>query len=513
MSEKADMEKIEAFKEYIMVNACEFEFKYSSDDEKTKESVILHCGRMLDSLELPKVFRRVEETHPVREYLRNENVKSVAASFMGIAEDDNETLKKWNLVLDDGGKIVFKGLPEIAEKGIDKSYKKHKYYCILRADGDNMSKILGNLKDDGECREFSKTCLEYCSEVANRVNSYGGITIFAGGDDLLAIVPCEGEVLEKKSKEETDDQLSAYDCKNVAPSTTKGTVFGLMKDVNDTFKEKFGKYIVEIEEENRNQSDSKKIKDVPSLSFGALICYIKYPLYEAIKMSADLLFGVAKNANGNVKNCIAVQLLKHSGQSEELLINMKGDGEKNSFLLSASQKILYFEKLINSVSDEAMIENVDVIIKNVNVTINNFDVMINDDGAAIKNSDVMIGNVDSAIENGYSTIKNVGVMIKNDDAMIAKTKSKIENVEKMINNVFKNTFDGVKQIAISEKFLHEELPNFYYKNYLKGGIRVLENHKTMNSNAKALGQTLRLMKFFVEKDKETTAGGNQDGGI
>jgi hypothetical protein len=105
-----------------------------------------------------------------------------------------------------------------------------------------MSKILGTLENDEKCRAFSKTCLEYCSEVAKRVNSYGGITIFAGGDDLLAIVPCEGNVFDRKVKD--DAKLSKYDYKSKSiPQTKQGTVFGLVQDINEIFKNIFNPYI------------------------------------------------------------------------------------------------------------------------------------------------------------------------------------------------------------------------------------------------------------------------------
>ena len=57
---------------------------------------------------------------------------------------------------------------------------------------------------------------------------------------------------------------------------------------------------------------------MPSLSLGISICYSKFPLYEALDDSADLLFDYAKNRCG--KNCVAVRLQKHSGQSECLVL-------------------------------------------------------------------------------------------------------------------------------------------------------------------------------------------------
>ena len=51
-----------------------------------------------------------------------------------------------------------------------------------------MGKILSRLKDD-EVRIFSKACLEYSGEASKLVSRFGGMTIYAGGDDLLFLAP------------------------------------------------------------------------------------------------------------------------------------------------------------------------------------------------------------------------------------------------------------------------------------------------------------------------------------
>ena len=69
--------------------------------------------------------------------------------------------------------------------------KKNTYYAVVRSDGDRISKIIQEL-NPSQTRIFSRTCLEYCSKIASMVHDdYGGVTIYSGGDDLLALMPVQ----------------------------------------------------------------------------------------------------------------------------------------------------------------------------------------------------------------------------------------------------------------------------------------------------------------------------------
>lgn len=396
-------------KKYLMIKACRF-------DCSKDENPILRCGVMLDSMELPKVFNPIEEAHPVKNALKNKQVKDIAKS-LDIKDDE------WSLVKKAAdGKLEFKDIEGIAsreENEENKGLKKNNYYCLLRADGDNMSKIISKLGKgenkcvDEACREFSRVCLNYCSEAASLVNKYGGITIYAGGDDLLALVPCEGK--------------------------NNTTVFGLIGKIDEKFNESFKTYIDKVEEDNK-----------PSLSFGALICHVRYPLYEALNKSAQLLFDVAKKKNGEKKNCVALQLQKHSGQSEELILpknalkevsctldkvnkkeNKEGD-DSEEFLLSAGHKLITFSSLIGYAGKEA----------------------------------------------GTS-------------------------VESVFENIFDSGYHHNNEQR--KKFLHETLPKFYSSfcvNDKNDKVKLLENDVIVENPPKALGQILRVIKFFIEKGDE-----------
>ena len=233
--------------------------------------------------------------------------------------------------------------------GDEKKWKKYNYYAVVRSDGDRITSIIQNLKHD-EIRGFSEKCMKYCSDIADKVHKdYGGVTIYAGGDDLLALMPVE------------------YEGKNI---------FEFTKEANEHFVESFADFHQDV-----------------SLSFGIFVAYERFPLYEALEESADLLFCVAKK----IKNCVAIRFQKHSGQSEGLMIynkalgdyikfhndclNIRKDDEKtdkkvkkspedkekeeleeNRIIFSAMHKFALYKKLFENAKDDNEIKN---IFKNV----------------------------------------------------------------------------------------------------------------------------------------------------
>jgi len=228
-----------------------------------------------------------------------------------------------------GAKHAFPSLPEIAmhdmleihpeiksrinsddelsiydDKNIDfKPY--HKYYAIVHADGDSMGKVVKTLKEKKDFQNFSKKLFEYCDASHTLIEAYGGETIFAGGDDLLFFAP--------------------------VVSGNK-TVFTLCDEISQDF--------------------DKCFNGEATLSFGVAIQYYKFPLYEALEKSRNLLFSDAKEGK---KNNIAFSVSKHSGQTFSAVIhkgekemyenfklfssNIKGGEDIDNFLHSIHHKI------------------------------------------------------------------------------------------------------------------------------------------------------------------------------
>ena len=167
-----------------------------------------------------------------------------------------------------------------------KKLSHNKYYCVVHADGDNMSQAI---KDKANIENISKNLFEYCKNSNELIKDYGGQTIFAGGDDLLFFAPTIS-----KQKDQTIFEL----CETIA------------------------------------QDFSSKISE-STLSFGISINYVKFPLYEALENSRDLLFSQAKSG---AKNNIAFNVTKHSGQSFSTIVH-KGDSEIYEKFLTLTSSI------------------------------------------------------------------------------------------------------------------------------------------------------------------------------
>ena len=158
----------------------------------------------------------------------------------------------------------------------------HKYVCVVYADGDNIGKACTSINGD-KLKDLSQLLLNFGTKACKNIRDFQGMPIYAGGDDLLFISP----VISGKKEEEQ-------------------TIFDLIKTLDSTFKEEVTKI---FEWKDKEGKDLQK----PSMSFGVSITYYKYPLYEALNISRDLLFGKAKHVDG--KNAIAWTLQKNSGSA------------------------------------------------------------------------------------------------------------------------------------------------------------------------------------------------------
>lgn len=162
-------------------------------------------------------------------------------------------------------------------KGDFKSY--HKYVCIVQADGDNMGKVVTHL-EDGELNGLSEALIDFGKKASEKIAAYGGLPIYAGGDDLLFVAPVVGK---------------------------EDHIFGLVQTLDKIYnpiKQRVAEYQLRDE-------TGKEI--TTSMSYGISITYYKYPLYEAWAKARELLFEKAKKVEH--KNAIACSWQKHSGSS------------------------------------------------------------------------------------------------------------------------------------------------------------------------------------------------------
>ncbi len=180
----------------------------------------------------------------------------------------------------------FKKLEEDAEF-LPTPWLERPFYAIVYMDGDNMG---GAFRDGGNDLKkvsdtVSSTLTQFTHEAEEIVSKHSGQLIYAGGDDVNFIIHPEyltGCVEELVSKYKELFSQSVARNGGILPQTIKDKLLNL------------------------------------SLSTGAVVCYHKYPLSEAIKRSYKTLIDKAKNVYG--KNALAIHLIKGHTETFTLAI-------------------------------------------------------------------------------------------------------------------------------------------------------------------------------------------------
>ena len=170
----------------------------------------------------------------------------------------------------------------------------YKYICIVQADGDKMGKIVSSISADN-VKNVSKALLDYGKQACEKIKEYGGLPIYAGGDDLLFIAPVQGN---------------------------NNHILGLIDDIDKLYADVVDKSIDNFRPDNLHTY----------LSYGLSISYYKYPLYEAFKDALELLFYKAKKLKD--KNAVSWCLRKHSGSG------FKGEISKSDVVYSDLKTIV-----------------------------------------------------------------------------------------------------------------------------------------------------------------------------
>jgi CRISPR-associated protein Cmr2 len=141
-----------------------------------------------------------------------------------------------------------------------------RYVAVVRADGDRLGKLAGALRNPAG---LSERLFRFAEAAEKTVEAYGGISIYIGGDDLLAFLP----------------------------------VFYRERTVVD-FAEAISRRYAEIVGEGLPEDAAPS-----TLSLGVNVVYYKFPLSTALQDTEDLLFGTAKIR----RNTAAIQLTRHAG--------------------------------------------------------------------------------------------------------------------------------------------------------------------------------------------------------
>jgi CRISPR-associated protein Cmr2 len=307
----------EFFENYLMIGYVIL------DEEKIKgKSCLLAISPYLDDLEIMYFSPNGNENSPIKKL------------FAGEKDDPNKLIKEsalYNKLSDEGinnicerckdgtknENRVIKSIEYIAGRNIKSEYKRTNYFAVVSADGDKMGDFLKTI-ENSSITKFSEACLKYDKEAAQKVVDFGGMPIYAGGDDLLFLAPVIGKDGE--------------------------TVLKLCSEIKELFTEKVKNLFTEDKEEPstenakelsaENEKDKCEKKDViPTISFGISIQYYKYPLYEALNRARGQLELAKHVKEGEDKNRTSVVLEKHSGQTVSFIIgNERIASFENDFL-------------------------------------------------------------------------------------------------------------------------------------------------------------------------------------
>lgn len=306
---------IDSFALNLNLNADYFNVMLVSGDYEKDSEAIKDLNQKLDCMELFNRTINYEATEKISELIRLKDDSPLFVEALGSKHFPIETLGEIAAVQlkddSDNWKQFVKDLKsedkKVSEKAYDnlskeklKSY--HKYICVVQADGDNVGKTVSHQdlpeeKGKGNVKEISETLLQFGKNAKTAIDGFGGLPIYAGGDDLLFIAPVVGK---------------------------DGT--GILKLLDKLNDESF-KCVADKVAECNLSKDGKPIK--ASLSFGVSISYYKYPLYEALENARHLLFDVAKKVAD--KNAIALELRKHSGGAFAMRFSKNQSDLKKAF--------------------------------------------------------------------------------------------------------------------------------------------------------------------------------------
>lgn len=133
------------------------------------------------------------------------------------------------------------------------------FYALLLADGDRLGRLVGELGGDTVGKALSR----FTADVPEIVGNCGGETVYAGGDDVLAMLPVEG----------------ALDCARELANSYRAAFAG---------------------------------ETGATLSAAVVFAQARVPLRTVIEESHRLLDDIAKEKNG--RNSLALEVLKGSGR-------------------------------------------------------------------------------------------------------------------------------------------------------------------------------------------------------
>lgn len=171
----------------------------------------------------------------------------------------------------------FKSVSEIANPSLPDGRKKVPYYCLVRCNGDNIDNLLRGFSENKKLIAFSIACLEHSITASELIRIFGGLTVYAGGDEFFFFAPLIG--------------------------TDGSTVFELCQKIQQKFYTFMKNHL--------------PWSNSPSLSFGVSIQRNTHEVYEAFVETGKLL-EVAKQISD--KNNTAIRITNRN-RKESIVVN------------------------------------------------------------------------------------------------------------------------------------------------------------------------------------------------
>ena len=316
---------IDTFAEKLSINVDYFNVMLTSKDCNSDAEAIKDLNEKLDCMELFNLTSPQNAKDKVRELIIKTYGSPLFADAFGKMEFPVESLgeiaavefkdqypNQWakfkGAIRNKDSKIAEKAYNELPKEKL-KSY--HKYICIVQADGDNMgATVTHSALPEGKVKEISEALLKFGEDATKAIKDFGGLPIYAGGDDLLFIAPVVG-------KNQKQIIVKGIDGKEKTILVQKN-IIDLLNDIDNKFvtvRETAKVYDKEQGKDvflKKKEKNGKEIELIPTMSYGVSVSYYKYPLYEAHNAAIGLLFDTAKKEVDH-KNAIALDLRKHSG--------------------------------------------------------------------------------------------------------------------------------------------------------------------------------------------------------
>ena len=120
-----------------------------------------------------------------------------------------------------------------------------KYIAVISMDGDKMGKRLSSMASEAEHRAFSANLATFAMSVGSIVEAHGGSLIYAGGDDVLAVLPAKKAIAATiKLKEKFAEVVGGSASAGIAVGHEKSLLQELVtraKDAEHTAKHEYGR--------------------------------------------------------------------------------------------------------------------------------------------------------------------------------------------------------------------------------------------------------------------------------